>query len=502
MQKKLVVLIVLDGFGYRQEQDYNAVFHADMPTYDHLFSHYPHAILKAAGAAVGLPEGYIGNSEVGHQTIGAGRAIKQVVTRIQDDITDGNYFKNKVLLENLEKLDKSKKLHIMGLLSDSGVHSHQEQFYATLKLAHDMGVKHIVVHPFLDGRDVLPCSAAIYLRRLETFIAQLGVGFIGSMSGRWYAMDRDGNWQRTEQCYDVLTKQQEHRFADWSDALSYYYEEGLTDEFIPPTQFTDEALIEDGDGIIMLNFRADRARQLTASFVDKNFDKFPTKSLDLAFFITPIAYSKNLATTVLYPTVPIHPTIKELLAVEAKSMFTIAETEKYAHVTYFFSGGKEEPFPGEKQVLVKSIPAKTYVNYPCMSAPKITDAVISSLQKDPKDFYLINYANPDMVGHSGDFEATVKACECVDKQLKKLYEVIVKAMNGMMIITADHGNAEIMYDEQAQQPHTAHTTNDVPFILVKKGLEDAPLNYHMKTIADIAFVILKELGIDVPQEMK
>lgn len=501
MQKNPIALIILDGFGYREEQDYNAVYHADTPTFDHLFAHYPHAILKAAGSAVGLPEGYIGNSEVGHMTLGAGRPIKQVVTQIQDDIADGSFFRNHVLIENLKKLGKDKKLHIMGLLSDSGVHSHEEQFYATMRLAHDLGITHIVVHPFLDGRDVLPRSATIYLQRLDNVIDKLGVGVVGTIAGRWYGMDRDGNWERTEQSYDVLTEKQQHPFANWHDALSHYYDEGITDEFIPPTQFIDEAIIGDGDGIIMLNFRADRARQLTACFVESAFDKFPIKPIELAFFIAPIAYSKELHTTVLYPTELVHPTLKELLTDAGKTIFSIAETEKYAHVTYFFGGGREEAFSGEERIMIKSIPVKTYENHPCMSANEITEAILSSLKKDPKDFYLINYANPDMVGHSGNFEATVKAVECVDKQLKKLYEMIVETMNGTMFVTADHGNAELMYDEQAKQPHTAHTTSDVPFVMVQKGLENKKLAYPMKTIADIAPVILTEMDIPVPKEM-
>jgi len=502
MQKKPLVLVVLDGFGFRLEHDHNAVYHAHMPTYDHLFAHYPHALLKASGSAVGLPDNYIGNSEVGHQTIGAGRPIKQIMTRIQDDIADGSYFNNSLLIESLKKLDKTKKLHIMGLLSDSGVHSHESQFFSTICLAHDLGIKNIVIHPFLDGRDVLPCSAALYLQRLDDVMSKIGAGFIGSLSGRWYAMDRDGNWQRTEKCYKVLTEKQLHKFSNWTDALSYYYDQGITDEFIPPIQFSDESLVEAGDGIIMLNFRADRARQLTFCFVDEHFNKFPVKKMKLAFFVTPVLYSKEVQTTVLYPQEVIHNTLKESLADAGKTMFSIAETEKYAHVTYFFGGGRELPFNGEERILIKSIPVKTYVDHPCMSAAEITESVIASLEGDRKDFYLINYANPDMVGHSGDFEATVKACECVDKQLKKLYEIVVKRLNGVMIITADHGNAEFMYDEKSMQPHTSHTTNDVPFIFVKKGYENKKLTYPMKTIADIAPCILKEMNIPVPSEMK
>jgi len=502
MKKEPVVLVVMDGWGYREETGYNAVYHADTSTFDHFFTEYPHTVLAASGCAVGLPDGYIGNSEVGHLTLGAGRSIKQIVTQIQDSIADGSFFHNKVLLDNLKKLKKDSTLHIMGLLSDSGVHSHEKQFYATMQLAYDLGIAHIVVHPFLDGRDVLPRSAATYLQRLDNFIEKLGAGIIGSIQGRWYAMDRDANWERTEQSYRMLTTIQSHPFATWQEVIEHYYKEGITDEFIPPTQLADKSIVVDGDGIVMLNFRADRARQLTACFVDPQFDKFPIKYIDLAFFITPVAYSKELHTAVLLPTKLLEHTLKEILADAGKSIFSIAETEKYAHVTYFFGGGREKPFPGEEQVMIKSIPAKTYENHPCMSALEITETVLNSLVHDPKDFYLINYANPDMVGHSGNFEATIKAVECVDKQIKKLYEIVIEKMNGTLYITADHGNAELMYDEQHKQPHTAHTTNDVPFIMIKKGWGHKKLAYPIKTIADIAPVILTEMNIPLPHEMK
>ncbi len=501
MNQKPLMLVILDGWGYRQEEEYNAISHAETPTFDFLFSHYPHTLLKASGQSAGLPKGFIGNSEVGHKTIGAGRPIKEVATRVLEDIVAGSYKRITSLTETLQTLKLSKKLHIMGLLSDSGVHSHEEQFYATIKLADELGIKNIMIHPFLDGRDVPPRSAEVYLKRLDGVINQLGVGAIGSIAGRWYAMDRDGNWKRKEQCYEALTEKQPQKFVNWNDALSYYYAEGISDEFIPPTQFSDNSLVADGDGIIMLNFREDRARQLTATFVKKDFDKFPIKPLQLSFFISTTSYGQQLSTVVLYPTEVIRPTLKQLLSEAGRSIFSIAETEKYAHVTYFFGGGAERPFKGEDRVLIKSIPAKTYIEHPCMSANEITESVIYSLENNTHDFYLINYANADMVGHSGNFDATVKAVECVDRQLERLYEIVVKVMDGILIVTADHGNAELMYDKQFGQVHTAHTTNKVPFVLVKRELIDKPLKYSMKTIADIAPVILKEMNIKVPCEM-
>lgn len=502
MHKTPIALVILDGLGYREETQFNAVFHAYTPTLDHWLATYPHTLLKASGKAVGLLENYMGNSEVGHLTIGSGRTIPQAISIIHETIDNKSFFSNKLLLNKLNNIkERCSTLHIMGLLSDAGVHAHEKHMYAFLDAASQSGIKQIMVHPFLDGRDTPPQSAALYLERLEKILATIGNGKIGSIHGRFYAMDRDNNWKRTEKSYRILTEKQDQQFDTWQEALEYYYKQGITDEFIPPTQLRTMHVIHDNDGIIFCNYRADRARQLTACFVDSTFNHFPVKKYDLSFFITATNYG-TLPTDILFPQQPIRNTLKEILSRSGKSLYTIAESEKYAHVTYFFSGGREEPFPQEERILIQSIPAKNYINYPEMSAQKITDAVIQSLNTNPKDFYLINYANPDMVAHSGNFEATVKAIECVDQELKKLYEIIVKKMNGILYVTADHGNAEEMFDEKSGQPKTAHTNNPVYFIMIQQGLENKNISLPLKTIANIAPFILKQMHIEIPQEME
>ena len=497
---KPVALVILDGYGYRKETDYNAVTQAHKPTLDYLFQTYPHTLLEASGTAVGLLPGYIGNSEVGHLTIGAGRVITQPVTMIHNAITDGSFFTNQKLQTALHQLPKNKKLHIIGLLSDAGVHSHIDQLFAFIKAAHDAGIRHIIVHPFLDGRDVAPRSAALYLKQLEQTIKPYG-GIIGSIQGRFYAMDRDNNWDRTAQSYHALTEQEPIHFKDWHSAIDYYYAKNITDEFIPPTQLTHDGIIADGDGVIFFNFRPDRARQLTESFIDPKLNTFEHTQPRLTFFVTPVDYGTPVHTTVLFEQKPIADTFKEILSHAGKTMFTIAETEKYAHVTYFFDGGRQEPFPHEDRVLIQSIRAKNYVEYPEMSAQTITNAVLESLKNNTHDFYLINYANADMVGHSGDLQATIKAIECLDKQIKQLFDTIVIKMHGTLYITADHGNAEEKWDYKAKQPHTAHTANMVPFIMAKIGFEHSQTDLPLQTITDIAPYIVHNIGVQIPTEM-
>lgn len=507
--KHITVLVILDGFGSRKNDAFNAIAHAKKPHLNTWLTSYPHATLQAAGEAVGLPKGYIGNSEVGHLTIGAGRVIQQPVSIINNAIEDGTFFTNPLLTQELDRLAHTKKkLHIMGLLSDAGVHSHEKHLYAFIKSAYDHGIRNIVIHPFLDGRDVLPKSAAIYLERLEHFLKQYPTAIIGSLHGRFYAMDRDLNWDRTAASYYVLIGDYFlagpviPHFPTWQSALDYYYSQDITDEFIPPTPlFPIMQPIQKEDGIIFFNFRPDRARQLTASFVEPYFYTFPTGEMPLSFFITPVSYGEAYPTTVLFPSRYITHTLKEIVAAHGKTIFTIAETEKYAQVTYFFNGQKEVIEPGEAQILIPSIKARSYVRFPCMSAPKITKQALKSLNKDPFDFYLINYANADMVAHSGDFKATVKAIKCLDKELGKLFEQVVVNMNGTLYITADHGNAENMYDEEHHQPHTAHTANPVPFIMLEKDLKDSVITLPLAQLADIAPFILHHMGLPVPPEM-
>lgn len=501
--KKPVALVILDGMGHSPKLAHNAVSVAKTPNLNAWSKEFPQALLKASGPAVGLLPGDIGNSEVGHLAIGSGRIVQQSVSIIHEAIEDGTFGKNSVLIKNFETLKKSGgRLHLMGLLSDSSVHSHTKHLEALLKIARQHGIKKVFIHAFLDGRDTPPQSARQYLDALEKTIKKIGLGTIASLHGRFYAMDRNHNWERTEQSYRTLTQKQNTLFPGWQETLEHNYHEEITDEFIQPTQLDSESVIQSGDGIIFFNFRPDRARQLTATFVNPQFDHFSVEKIEPLFFITPTRYSSDLETTVLYERKPIANTLPDILHKHGKRMFAIAETEKYAHVTYFFSGGREQALPNETHVLVPSITTHNYVNLPEMSAQKITEAVLESLKHDPCDFYLINYANADMVGHSGNMAATVKAIEYLDTQVKKLYDQVVTKMNGTLLITADHGNAEMMFDEKTQQPHTAHTTNEVPFIAIKNDLRGSHKKLPLTQLTDIAPFILNLMGLEVPKEMK
>jgi len=482
----------------------------------------------------------MGNSEVGHLTIGSGRVIPQPVTRLHAGITDGSFFSNDALQKALTTIkEKDSTLHLMGLLSDGGVHSYDEDLFAFLRAAQDAGLKKIIVHPFLDGRDTPPQSARIYLEKLETILQELGIGTIGSLHGRWFAMDRDHNWERTAACYTVLTAPKtaaikdnliinnvtssdknvtsltekgtsgsfEHGshapyFTSWQAALDHYYHENITDEFIPPTSLGAPG-IKDDDGIIFFNYRPDRARQLTRLFLDASVKDNIVMQPKLSVFLTPVSYGlpNTLAQTWMLDPLPVTNTLKEVLAAHEKTIFTIAESEKYAHVTYFFCGGKEEALPNEIRLLIPSLSVKTYVDHPAMSAPLITESIVKSLEKRPKDFYLINYANADMVGHSGNFSAAVKAIECLDEQLGKLYEVLVEKQGGTLLITADHGNAELMADPETGAPLTSHTTSPVPFIHVELSEKLHTQALALTELADIAPYILTLMHLPIPAEM-
>lgn len=492
-----VALVILDGFGYREEKKYNAIAHAHMPHFNSWWQNYPHALLKAAGIAVGLPETMVGNSEVGHITIGAGRIIEQPMKTWLDRITDGSFAHNKILQQQFEKLiDTGGRLHIIGLLSDAGVHCHEKEIYAVIDAAIEAGIKHVIVHPILDGRDVPAQSAYSYINRLVQVTKQYNNGqvIIGSLHGRFYAMDRDHHWDRTEQSYRVLTERQDQPHEEWKKVLEHNYAHAITDEFIIPIQLQADSIIHNGDGIIFCNVRPDRARQLTACFIQPEKIPFITKPLNLTFFITPVDYGDNLHTTTLFHRTNISNTLKDILAQHHKTIFTIAETEKYAHVTYFFRGENESPVATETRHMIPSLEAKNYILHPEMRAAEITKTVIASLEHDPADFYLINYANADMVGHSGNFAATIKAVEFLDIQLGILYEEIVEKRDGTLYITADHGKAEDMFDEAAHQARTGHTSNPVPFVMVKKGCE-GNTNLALAELADIAGFVLENMGI-------
>lgn len=501
-QKHPTLLIILDGYGYSKETKYNAIANANAPHLHAWLKEYPHAFLAASGSAVGLLPGSIGTSEVGHLTIGAGRVIPESVLRIHREIENGTFFTNPTLVRNLDKLKKAgNRLHLMGLVSDAGVHSHINHLKALIKAGIDQGIGHIYIHAFLDGRDVPPRSALTYINQLNRVCAEHVCVSIASIHGRFYAMDRDKNWQRTEESYRVLTTPNQHVVLDYEGAIEHYYEQHVYDEFIPPFLTDPQGVIRDGDGVIFFNFRADRARQLTMCFICPGKVPFAPKPPELAFFIGMTDYDHDCPNVHLIEKKPIKHTLKEELSDAGKTIFSIAETEKYAHVTYFFSGGREKEFPGETWHMIPSIKTKDYVHHPEMSAPQITDAVLKSLHTNPCDFYLINYANADMVGHSGNYDATVKAVEWLDKELTRLYNVVIP-MGGTMYITADHGNAELMYDEKNQQPKTSHTTNPVPFIMIKKGLEDGKHMLLLKELSDIAPFILRNMDLPVPKEME
>ncbi len=478
------MLVILDGLGYRENEDHNAVAHAHMPNFFKLLANYPWTTLQASGPAVGLPKGYIGNSEVGHLTIGCGTIIKQPMTLIEEAFEQKKPSEIPALKTALSRLAKQHKvLHIMGLLSDAGVHSSTHHLYAFLQAAKDLHVP-VVVHPFLDGRDTNPGTALSYLHELETVIKKLDVGKIGSIHGRFYAMDRNKNWHLTEKSYHVLTEQQHHTAHSWQEVLDTAAHEHMSEEFIPPIQLDGGNYIKPGDGVLFFNFRPDRARQLTELFLEGN-DK-EIKPYTLSCFITPVTYGTHYDTTVLFHTGKISQTLTGMLDSHGYSTCTIAETEKYAHVTYFFNGGREEKLPHETRILIPSTTRKSYDTHPAMSADTITEAALYSLKYNPHDLYVINYANADMVGHTGNFQATIQALECIDKQLGMLFDEVVTKQNGILIITGDHGKAEEMVDTSTHQPRTAHTTNPVYFVIAKQDLESQHVALPLEQLSDIA----------------
>lgn len=479
-------LVILDGFGYRKEDDHNAVAQASMPHFSRLLSTYPATILEAAGGAVGLPEGYPGNSEVGHLTLGCGAIIKQPFTIIEEAIADTSFYKIITLKKLLQKLKKSgKKLHLMGLLSDGGVHSSIHHLFAFLKMAQQEGLTNVVIHPFLDGRDVEPHSGSRYLEMVEEHCKKYGIGRIGTLHGRFYAMDRNRNWQQTERSYQVLTEKQPLLAKDWKEELKKTYANQPSEEFFTPVQFDPTAIIEPEDGVIFFNFRPDRARQLTSFFLN-GYEPASIKPLNLAFFVTPVSYGPAYKTTALFKKSTVQQTLTEFLHDQGYSIFSIAETEKYAHVTYFFNGGREQKLEHETRILVPSTTLKQYDKYPEMGADTITQAVVESLITRPDDFYVINYANADMVGHTGNFQATLKALECLDKQIGILVHEIVQKRNGVLYITGDHGNAEDMYDEVHKEPRTSHTTNPVFFVMVAQDLKGVHTQLPLTQLSDVA----------------
>lgn len=495
--KKPIVLAILDGFGHSPKQIGNAIALAKTPHLNAWLKAYPHTLLHAAGEAVGLPKGFIGNSEVGHLTIGSGRIIPQSLLIMRNAIKTKQLETDPTLIACFKKLVKNKgRLHIMGLLSDAGVHSHHEYLYALIALAVKANISHIYIHPFLDGRDVSPQSARIYLNKLDKIIKKHPNVSIGSIHGRLYAMDRNQNLERTKKSFDVLTKKTLVTHSTWQDTLTDWYRTGESEEFMPPESLDPASVIQPKDGIICFNFRPDRARQLTQMLL--HWHNAPLFS----FFITPYSYDPKLKTTALYEKNNIKNTFTDILHAHRKTVFSIAETEKYAHITYFFNAGREKPYTNETWLFVPSLKPQSFAKAPNMSAAKITASVLKSLHNEPQDVYLINYANADMVGHSGDLPATIKAIECLDTQLAKLYNTVVQKMDGTLIITADHGNAEEKIDPTTGTPKTAHTKNRVPFLIINKELFHKKIALPLKDLAGIAPFLLTFMGLPIPPEMK
>ena len=503
----MIGLIILDGWGISNCKKYNAIEQANIQNFRRLLEIYPNTALRANGLDVGLPEGQMGNSEVGHLNIGAGRIVYQDLTRITRDIQNGDFFKNEALVYALEKAKtEGKALHIMGLLSDGGVHSHITHLYALLEMAKRFNLPHVYIHVFLDGRDTPLANALVYIKELEEKILELNTGKIATVSGRYYAMDRDKRWERTEQAYNAIVLGEGVKADSAVKAVEASYILKETDEFVRPTVIIDSkgepvGTVKEGDSIIFFNFRPDRARQLTKAFVDKDFEGFKRKKgYFRVYFVCMTRYDDEIRDVkVAYEPEIIKNTLGEIISRNKMKQLRIAETEKYAHVTYFFNGGEEKPFPGEDRILIPSPKVPTYDLKPEMSAYEVTETVIEKINNKEYDFIVLNYANPDMVGHTGNYEAAVKAVEFVDDCLNKVITAIDK-QNGTAIIVSDHGNCEQMAYYETGEPYTAHSSNKVPFILVSRKLKDCRLR-EGGILADIAPTILDIFAIEKPEEM-
>ena len=499
--KKPLALIIMDGFGLRKETEGNAIAAAKHPNLDRLWATCPHTRIGASGMDVGLPDGQMGNSEVGHTNMGAGRIVYQELTRITKSIEDGEYLSNPALLHAMENAKKpGAALHLMGLLSDGGVHSHIRHLFGLIGMAKKMGVEKVYIHCFMDGRDVPPTSGAEYIEELQKELEKTGVGKIATVSGRYYAMDRDNRWERVVKAYDAMVNGEGVKAPDPAAMMRQSYADGVTDEFIVPAVVTEGAEVKSGDSVIFFNFRPDRARELTRTLVDPDFAGFERKK---GFFpLTYICMTQYDATMpnveVAYAPQSLANTFGEYISKNGLTQLRIAETEKYAHVTFFFNGGVEAPYPGEDRALISSPKVATYDLQPEMSAYLVTDEVVKRIRSGKYDVIILNYANCDMVGHTGVFEAAVKAVEAVDTCLGRTLAAI-EEMGGRAFVTADHGNADMMTDEEGN-PFTAHTTNPVPFIAVGFP-EGTKLLPHGGRLADIAPTMLQALGLPQPAEM-
>ncbi|WP_158971273.1 2,3-bisphosphoglycerate-independent phosphoglycerate mutase [Paraglaciecola sp. L3A3] len=498
--KKTTALIILDGWGHRENQESNAIAHANTPVLDGLCENYTNTLISGSGLDVGLPPGQMGNSEVGHVNLGAGRVVYQDFTRVTKAIEDGDFYENPTLVENLDKTIKAgKAVHVMGLLSAGGVHSHADHIFAFLKMAAKRGATKVYLHAFLDGRDTPPRSAKGPLEQADAVFKEIGLGKTATLVGRYYAMDRDSRWDRVETAYNLIAKGQGNCHADSAlDALEASYQRDENDEFMQATVIGDAVPIEDGDSLFFMNFRADRAREISRPFVEADFSDFNKgKHIALTSFVTLTQYAESIKAPSAYPPVPLVNVMGDWLAQNGKTQLRISETEKYAHVTFFYSGGREDLYEGEERILIPSPKVATYDLQPEMNSAELTDKLVAAIESGKFDAIICNYPNGDMVGHTGNFDAAVKACEAVDACIARIVAAIEKN-GGDCLITADHGNAEQMQDASTGQAHTAHTSELVPFIHVGSRKSTAR---EGGTLSDVAPTMLHLMGMQQPEEM-
>ncbi|WP_336365932.1 2,3-bisphosphoglycerate-independent phosphoglycerate mutase [Marinobacter sp. C2H3] len=497
-------LIILDGWGHRDPAEDNAISNANTPFWDELWAKHPKTLINTSGMFVGLPQGQMGNSEVGHMNLGAGRVVYQSLTRIDKDLEDGNFQKNPVLCKAIDKaVSSGRAVHLMGLFSPGGVHAHEDHILAAAEMAAARGAKEVYVHAFLDGRDMPPRSAKPSLEKAAAKLKSLGVGRVVTIVGRYFAMDRDNRWDRVEAAYNAMTTgETEFTATDPVSALEDAYERGENDEFVKATHIQGpgepDGLISDGDTVLFMNFRADRAREMTRTFVDREFDGFERRRHpELADFVMLTEYAADIKTSCAYPPEQLTNGLGEYVSKLGKTQLRIAETEKYAHVTFFFNGGLESPFEGEERILVPSPNVATYDLQPEMSAPEVTDKLVEAIKSRKFDLVVCNYANGDMVGHTGKLDAAVKAAECLDACLKRVVEALDE-VGGEALITADHGNCEQMTDPNSGQAHTSHTTGPVP--LIYTGHRPVHLSDD-GSLSDVAPSLLTLMGLEQPKEM-
>ena len=501
---KPAVLMILDGWGYSEEESSNAIRGARTPVWDRLWNEYPHTLIRTSGAEVGLPAGQMGNSEVGHLNLGAGRVVYQEFTRVSRSVRTGSFFSNRTLTDAVDvAIESDKAVHILGLLSPGGVHSHEEHIHAMARLAVERGAKRVYVHAFLDGRDMPPKSAAPSVELMNQQFAELGCGRIASIIGRFYAMDRDNRWERVEEAYNLLTLgESQYQAPDAATALEMAYDRDESDEFVRATAIVpageQPVMIEDGDAVMLLNYRSDRARQLTRTFIEEDFAGFERKVVRrLGSIVSLTEYNESFDIPVAFPPERLQNVFGEYLSKLGLRQLRLAETEKYAHVTFFFNGGREEPFDGEERILVPSPKVSTYDLQPEMSAPEVTDRLVEAIEGGQYDAIVCNYANSDMVGHTGNYDAAVQAIEIIDQCIGRVVAALHRS-GGELLITADHGNAEQMRDEESNQAHTAHTRNPVPLIYVGRKAELT----ENGSLCDVAPSLLHLMDLAVPSEMR